>query len=331
MLHYRLLIACIVAASLLMPTSSSAQDGSEQVDSQTRRFNEKVAAAKEAYDQADYRTAIETLREAFRIKEDPRLLLNIARSYEKMGDCARALVYYRSYLRHPDSDDAYAGVAEKRMKKRESCSQFSDRLAGRLTILSLPKGATVKFNDREVGKTPIELVGAMSGDHTLTLEKEGYETEKQRLRLDPAEDELVRVDMVEAKPEPRETEPVAEQEVETDSGEFELNPVALGIAGGGATMMIVGMIYDLAAIPATDREREPFPRGTEEFERLTQQRKRQATTAVVSYVIGGVMIAGGGGWILYEFSQHKETSKKDQIMVLTPGPGDVGAGLMLRF
>jgi tetratricopeptide (TPR) repeat protein len=331
LLRRSILISTIVFATLFSASTVLAQDDGEQVDSQTRQFNEKVAAAKTAYDEANYREAIEMLRAAFRIKENPRLLLNIARSYEKMGDCARALVYYRSYLNHPKAEERFSGVAESRMSKRETCSQFSDELAGRLTILTLPKGATVKFNGREVGKTPIELVGAMSGDHELTLEMDGYETEKQLVRLDPAEDELLRFDLTEAKPEPQTQEPVVEKLAEPNDDGFQLNPYALGVTGAGGAMLLVGMIYDLAVIPATDRERDPYPAGTPEFERLTNQRKRQANTAVASYIIGGALAVGGGGWLLYEYSQHKESSKKDQIMVFTPGPGQLGAGVLLRF
>ncbi|MGM0556172.1 MAG: PEGA domain-containing protein [Myxococcota bacterium] len=331
MFRRSILISTVVFATMVCASPVLAQDETEQVDSQTKRFNARVAAAKTAYDQANYRDAIESLRAAFRIKENPRLLLNIARSYEKMGDCARALVYYRSYLNHPEAEEAFSKVAKKRMSKRETCSQFSDDLAGRLTILTLPRGATVKFNGRAVGETPIELVGAMSGDHELTLEKEGYETEKQLVRLDPAEDELLRFELTEGEPEPTQEEPVVEKLAEPEEDGFQVDPYALGVAGAGGAMLVVGLVYDLAVIPSTDREREPYPRGTPEFDRLTAERKRQATTAVVSYVIGGALVAGGGGWILYEYSQHQESEKKDPLMVLTPGPGDVGAGVTLRF
>lgn len=320
-------LGCLSASTALAQTDDGGQAAA---DSLTKEFNEKVAAAKKDYDQANYRSAIENLRAAFRIKENARLLLNIARSYEKMGDCARALVYYRSYLRHPDAEDPFSGVAERRMDERQSCENFSDELAGRLTILSLPKDAIVEFNGREVGKTPIELVGAMTGDHQLTLKKEGYETIEQLVRLDPAEDELLRFELKEAKPAPTATPQVPKVEPEPKS--FQLNPIAAGIGGAGVGLLVMGMVYDLAVIPATDDERAPFPRGTPEFDRLTEERSRESTMAVVGYAAGGVLIAGGAGWIMYEYSQHQADRKaEDPVVTIGSGPGDVGASIELRF
>lgn len=53
----------------------------------------------------------------------------------------------------------------------------------KLTIKSDPPGATVYFNDKEIGTTPLEFDFMYYANHRVRLEKDGYETLKTMERI----------------------------------------------------------------------------------------------------------------------------------------------------
>ncbi len=60
---------------------------------------EHDAAGQAAYDLADYKVAIQEWEASYRLSRQPSLLFNLGQAARKLGDCDRALTYYRSYLR----------------------------------------------------------------------------------------------------------------------------------------------------------------------------------------------------------------------------------------
>ena len=68
---------------------------------------------------------------------------------------------------------------------------------GSLTITSMPEnGASVSLNDMQTGKvTPCTIEMVKSGDHSLTLSRDMYETTTQRLTLSAGENQQVAVTM----------------------------------------------------------------------------------------------------------------------------------------
>ncbi len=57
-----------------------------------------------AYKQADYARAIELLQRAYKIRQVPTLLYNLARAYDQIGDADRAYEAYRRYSHLADAD-----------------------------------------------------------------------------------------------------------------------------------------------------------------------------------------------------------------------------------
>lgn len=124
-----------------------------------------------AYKEGRFKDAIDAFLDAHREYPSPTLSFNTARAYEKMGDNAGALRFYREYLRQSPgaSDkaavDARIGDLERKLQARG---------LQQVTILSKPEGATVVLDDRPVGVTP--WTGEIfPGRHRVRLRREGYQ------------------------------------------------------------------------------------------------------------------------------------------------------------
>jgi tetratricopeptide (TPR) repeat protein len=103
------------------------------------------------FDRKKYKDAIDAFLEANRLFPSPTLSFNAAKAYEKMGDSAGALRFYRDYLRRkPDASDL--ADVEKSIGRYERALQ--DKGVQQVTVLSSPEGALVIVDDRPMGVTP---------------------------------------------------------------------------------------------------------------------------------------------------------------------------------
>jgi hypothetical protein len=117
-----------------------------------------------------YERAIRLFLEADRLAPSPALAFNVARAYEKLGNSARALEYYRNYLRRDPS-----GKGARRAASRVSAleAKLEQRGVQQLTVRSTPAGAAISLDRRPLGVTP--WTGELApGNHTLELSHEGY-------------------------------------------------------------------------------------------------------------------------------------------------------------
>jgi hypothetical protein len=113
----------IVILVLASATSVAAQpaDAGEVAYREGRRY----------YDLREWDKAIESFKEAYRIRSDAASLFNIAQSYRLKGDCVEALGFYRTYKRNfpqaPNLDrvDAFITELEPCAKQRAASSTTS--------------------------------------------------------------------------------------------------------------------------------------------------------------------------------------------------------------
>jgi tetratricopeptide (TPR) repeat protein len=132
-----------------------------------------------AYKEARFKDAIDSFLDAHREYPSPTLSFNAARAYEKMGDNAGALRFYREYLRQaPDAQDkARVGERVADLEKK-----LVTRGVQQVTILSNVTGAQVIVDGRPVGVTP--WTGEIRpGKHELKLRQAGYAEAKGEFQL----------------------------------------------------------------------------------------------------------------------------------------------------
>ncbi|MGM0556455.1 MAG: PEGA domain-containing protein [Myxococcota bacterium] len=337
-----LLVVGTLLLSLLLPAGLFAQD-----DGPSEELKQLVNEARTAFGEKDFETAIDKLLAAYRIEPNARLLYNTARSYEEIDDCRRALVYYRAFTQHEGAEDNLASKAKEKLSRSDQCEDYSSSLSGRLVVSSLPEGADIVVDGEKMGETPEEVAGLPSGEHTVAVELEGYETAENTLELEAAQDRKISVKLVEAKPEETDSSDLIgasdtgggsdvavnkKADEEGASGSAVSIP-AVSLAGVGIIGLGIGGYIDLVAIPDTDEERSQYASDTQEYRDLTDKRQGQVTTALVGYIGGSALLAAGATWLILDLTGIlSNSSESARVQPLTaPRRGGFVGGIQLNF
>jgi tetratricopeptide (TPR) repeat protein len=162
-------LVAFVVGTFVAPALRAETLARSSTDSSAEAVN-RYREARKAFDAGEYERAIRLFVEADRLAPRAALSFNIARSYEKLGDSARALEHYRRYLRREPS-----GAGAKRASERvnELESELQRRGVQQVTIDSTPPGAQVAIGERLLGVTP--WTGELApGHHTLILTHAGH-------------------------------------------------------------------------------------------------------------------------------------------------------------
>jgi tetratricopeptide (TPR) repeat protein len=171
---FKVLLATVLAlACVLLPARSALAD---DANTAAPRPDEAKARAQvlfergiTAYKEGRFKDAIDAFLDAHREYPSPTLSFNAARAYEKMGDNAGALRFYREYLRQsPNASDK--GRVDERVADLEK--KLQSRGIQQVTVLSNTLGATVVLDGQPVGITP--WTGEIApGAHEVKLRREG--------------------------------------------------------------------------------------------------------------------------------------------------------------
>lgn len=81
----------------------------------SKRFNALVKKAKDQYESEKFEKSAETLIKAYNLKPVPKLLYNIARSYDKADNSDQATRYYQRYIDSPNNEPELVRNAANRM------------------------------------------------------------------------------------------------------------------------------------------------------------------------------------------------------------------------
>src|SRR5690554_5470610 len=253
----------MIAMALMMAFTASSASAQEPVTKQELAESDLatlVQLAREAYEAGEYEAAIERLLLANRKEPDPRLLLNVARSYAQSDDCAMSLVYYAAFIRHPAAQEELVANAEAALEEGQpECEAYSEELGGRIMFESEPLFARVYINDEFVGTTPTETAGMAPGSYQVRMELDGYADFTREIEVSAQQDATIGAMLEEPKTE--EVEPVAQPEIpgpgDGDGDQVApVNYVAYGLVGAGALALVNGLVFDLVLIPAIDEERD---------------------------------------------------------------------------
>lgn len=349
-MNYRIpIFALLVILGISVAATASAESPIDKEAALDMSFEALIDNAQSAFNDGDYRAAIEYQVVAERTDSDPRLLLNIARSYEELGDCRSELAYYEAFLDNPSDDPALVDRAQSAIdEKAEQCEGYHDELGGRVFFESHPQLAEIFIDDESIGLTPTETIGMAPGTYTVRLERDGYAAYTEELDVSPdaerldiranldeeTDDEEPLADADDDEPAPSDQTESVEEPPTVDDASFELNPIALGLIGGGVASAATGAIFDLALIPSIDDERsEAVAAGDDSrVQELTEQRQNYAVGAVAGYVVGAVLGVAGGAWLGYDYYHHTNDDSDDNPLSwqLTPQFDHLGAGLLME-
>jgi tetratricopeptide (TPR) repeat protein len=167
----RLSLALLTALSAAWVDARAAYAASPATDApeaSRREARSHYEAGVAAYRQGRFRDAVAAFMAADRLLPRPALSYNIAKAYARLSDTARALAYYREYLRRDPNAPNAATVRSAVAALEKSLSQHQLQ---QLTVLSEPANAAVSIDGRALGTTP--WTGELRpGQHQLELKSE---------------------------------------------------------------------------------------------------------------------------------------------------------------
>lgn len=263
-------------------TRSSSEPAAEAVD----RYRE----ARAAFDAGEYERAIRLFVEADRLAPSAALSFNIARSYEKLGNGARALEHYRHYLRR-EPGGAGAKRAAARVKELEG--ELERRGVQQVTVNSTPAGAQVAIDERPLGATP--WTGELSpGNHTLVVTHADF-TKTTRV-IEVAADRALDVEVALAPAGPSSTA-VATRSGSDEAPSFKdrVGPWPFVALGASAVAFGIAGAYELERSDAEAAARAS--RTQLEYAVHRDDAESRETTARVFAGVGGGLALIGGVWL----------------------------------
>src|SRR5262249_28807207 len=121
----RIGLTIAVAAALIAHSAEGAAQTEGGGSAEQPDFAKLVSQGLELYQAAKYEEAIASFRAAVAIKPDPKLLYNIARSYEKLGRVDESIDAYQKFVDSPGT------TAQERAKGLEQIKALRNEKTAR--------------------------------------------------------------------------------------------------------------------------------------------------------------------------------------------------------
>ena len=264
----------------------------------------------EAYSAGRFKDAIDLFLQADALAPSAALSFNIARAYEKIGDDAASLQWYRDFRRR--SPEAKNGrEVDKRIRALEA--MLAKKGVQQYSVLSSPLGATVIVDDQPVGVTP--FTGQVApGKHKLVLSLRGYSDSEQRLELAADRAQDLNVTLVPAPEKPVESEAVSAPPPQppvvvkphpvSDHAAHRFGAWPWVSIGVGAAALGGALSFELAR-RSSERKAEQETTQLGYKDQLDRQQTRQ-TTARVLAAVGGALVVTGGSLLVIDLTSRKD-------------------------
>ncbi|WP_164856290.1 PEGA domain-containing protein [Lujinxingia sediminis] len=289
---------------------------------------ELIDAGSAAYDDGLFQQAADSFHQAYELVPLPDFLYRLGLAYERLGEDARAVEYYRSFLNQVPQ-------AEERGRIESTIEVIERRLAARaktaVEVITRPEGARVYVDSKESGMrgvTPIDL-NVEAGSYTLFIELEGYESVEERVQVPEGQTVVLRLGL-----EPEGVVGPAESSFMRSAWV----PASLAVAGVGA----------LALMPVFRSQAEAAGRESEEIRQRPEGRtaannaakeaadRREATyngLAIASPIIGALALTSAGAILMWQLLSDDPAEERGvSAMGVGPmGEDGMGVGIQGRF
>jgi hypothetical protein len=321
---------CLTSALLLFMTSLASAQSSTAPDPTTPEGKRVEGRARyergaDAYSKGRFTDAIDLFLEADALAPSAALSFNIARAYEKIGDDASTLRWYRDFRRR-------APEAKNGPEVDERIHVLEKALAAKgvqqLTVLTSPQGATVIVDDQPVGVSP--FTGQFApGKRRLVISLKGYADSAQDVELaaDRAKDvnvPLVPETRVPGAPTPEGA--VGPTSASGVAGPAGSSPAAdhasgprfgilpwIGLGAGALTLGGAGAFEMMRRSAEEDAKADKTQVGRKE--ELDKMHSRQ-TTARVLGAVGGALLVTGGVLLVLDLSTRSKTDGQSAALGL---------------
>lgn len=264
----------LAAALVLLVFIRSAHAGGDD-----DKFRRLVKDATEAYGAGELEKSISLLREAYALREDPRLLYNIAKATEGLGKWQEAVDGYRLYLeKEPKAAnrDLVLGrikVLEQQLEDRAQQDAIAERVAGERAEAAGDRGGAIAHYERY-----------------LKMSLEAKDRQEIRRRIE------------ELRKPPKREPPPAKTKTEPRKA-----PLAAWIVTGvGVAAAATGGVFAVLSRGKYD-DAKSASSGTAAND-LASTADSYTTIANLGLIGGAVITAGGLTWVLLSSGGDKEKS-----------------------
>lgn len=294
----------------------------------------------EAYSAGRFKDAIDLFLQADALAPSAALSFNIARAYEKIGDDAASLQWFRDFRRR--APDAKNGPeVDERVQALEAA--LAKKGVQQLTVLSRPLGATVIVDEQPLGVTP--FTGQLPpGTHKIVLTLRGYAESARQLELPAQHAQLLEVPLVPAARRPPQPaagatlEPAAVAQPSPAGSPSAPQPHASGprfgiwpwvTLGAGAAALGGSLGFELARRSAeTDAQHDDTQIGYKE--KLDREQSRQTAARVLAGV-GGALAVTGGTLLVIRFTSQRTPTDQAARLGLDCLPGSCAVAVEGQF
>jgi hypothetical protein len=269
---------------------------------------EMVEKAKKYFDGKEYEKAIEILKKAYDQKPAPRILYNIARAYEELGDLKNAILYF----------DFFAAKAEKEAEKNSALykiQELREKLRGTLVLDAEAEGAEVYIDGKIIGKTPVNPVKLDPGTHEIVLVHPEYEKQAFQMQILEGKETKKNIKMTKIQAAEKSVNivppPVQKQEkIPAESG-ISIWPWI--VLGTGAAAAGTGAVFHLQAFSHYNNAKNADPDKTKNYDSYFDEEygnaKDDQTVAFILYGAGAAGIIAGIVMMMLDTDEPAATSE----------------------
>lgn len=308
----------VIVATTLTPAEARASSPTPTVEAHTereRRASARYQLGASAYREEKYREAVNHFLAADELVPSAALSYNIALAYDKLEEAARALSFYRDYLRRSPRGEN-AGEVGARIRELEL--MLMKQGVQQLTVRSDPPGALVRIEDEPVGMTP--WTGELRpGEHRLTVSLKGYQQGFRQVLLPaanatdvfvdlaPVPDELVVASSVAGAAAASSVPPspalrsVAGPRSEASSGSTFVPWLTVGV---GAAALAAAGTFELLRQQSESQARSAITQ--DDYAKRRDQAGTYQTTSLILLGTGGGLVLTGGVLLLIGASDDAE-------------------------
>jgi tetratricopeptide (TPR) repeat protein len=306
--------ATILAAtlSMLIPSLTRAQ---EPIDMAKTHYASAVAY----YGRGQYKEAVREFKAAYNLSKKPDLLYNIAQCWERLGDLARSISYYRRYL----TESPKAADTEKIKLRIESLARRLERTA--IMLKGGPPGAVLFVDDKKVGILPMSSpLKVRPGTHKVEVRKKGFVSFRSTVAAAAGRTVVVNVDM--ANMEDR-TGPSARRPFWKRRRVWTWVTLGLGVAA-----LAAGTGLGVAATDSADRAVSRLKSGDlDGYDKHKKAAKLRAGLADGLFALGGAAVITSVILLFLEGRTRKPGERSATLIVPTIAADSIGFSAAGRF
>ena len=178
-------LTATLALTWVSPAFAQATPSLDDLDEeQQRQLANLYDLAESNAERGEWRKSLNYFKDAYDLFPHPRLIYQMARCHDKLGEEAAALNAYQRFV----SDLPDAAEVPEAKRRIEALRAKKTREATSLRIKSTPPGAVVYIDDianGAVGTTPTIDLPLNEGTYTVIVELDGYLTSERLVELEP--------------------------------------------------------------------------------------------------------------------------------------------------